>query len=131
MKISIIAAKGFVFLVLGIFSMSALGYGASGSSTPSCKPPKFSEMTPPKSSVVAPGSEFSFVASRSTKQRSIKVQVKGQSVELAVEKQKLGAYLVTGNLPEEFKEGFVKVAITAKTEHSCAGKGGWLLKIAE
>ena len=111
--------------------MSALGYGAGASSTRSCKPPSFSEMMPPKSTVVAPASEFSFVASRNTKQRSIKVQVKGQNVDLAIEKQKLGAYLVKGNLPEEIKEGFVKVSITAKTEHSCAGKGGWLLKIAE
>ncbi len=131
MKMSINDSRGFVFLALGIFSMSALGYGAGASSTSSCKPPSFSEMTPPKSSVVAPGSEFSFVASRTTKQKSIKVQIKGQSVGLVVEKQKLGPYLVKGNLPEEIREGFVKVAITAKTEHSCAGKGGWLLNIVE
>lgn len=131
MKLSINIAKGFVFLVLGLFSISALGYGSGASSTRSCKPPSFSEMTPPKSSVVAPASEFSFVASRNTKQRSIKVQIKRQNVDLVIEQQKLGAYLVKGNLPENIKEGFVKVAITAKTEYACTGKGGWLLNIAE
>ncbi len=131
MKISLNVAKVLIFLVLATFSIGAMAYGGGATASTSCKKPKFSEMTPPKSTVVAPGSEFSFVASRDTKPNSIKVDIKGHNVALVTEKQKLGNYLVSGNLPEDVKQGFVRVAISAKTDRSCDGTAGWLLKIEE
>ena len=131
MKISLNVVKALIFLVLATFSIGAVAYGGGATASTSCKKPEFSEMTPPKSSVVAPGSEFSFVASRDTKPGSIKVDIKGQVVALITKKQKSGYYLVSGNLPEEIKQGYVRVAISAKTDRSCDGTAGWLLKIEE
>lgn len=123
--------KNLVFLIVAIFSTNAFAYGGGGSSRKSCKQPKISKQTPPKSSVVAPGSEFSFNLSDDTSRSSIEVIVKGQKVDVGIAQKKF-KLVVTGRLPESIKDGYAKIAIKAKTKSKCAlEKGGWLLKIAE
>ena len=122
--------KIFVFLVLAVFSMNAFAYGGGGSSRKSCKQPKVSKQSPPKSSVVAPGSEFSFSLSRDTNRKSIEVSVKGEKVDVDITQEKF-KLVVTGRLPESIKDGYAKITIKAKSKSKCAMKGGWLLKIAE
>lgn len=121
--------KFLVFLVLVGLSTQTWSYGGGGGGS-SCKEPSFKNMTPPKSTVVEPGAEFSFTASSNTNPKSIKVVVKGQEVDLQVEKN--GAIKVTGNLPPELTDGYARINITASSSpSSCQGEGGWLLKIGE
>ena len=122
--------KIFVFLMVAVFSTSAFAYGGGGSSRKSCKQPKVSKQTPPKSSVVAPGSEISFSLSRDTNLNSIEVSVKGEKVDVDIAQEKF-KLAVTGRLPESIKDGYAKIVIKAKSKSKCAMKGGWLLKIAE
>lgn len=131
MKISLHAVKVLIVLMLISFSMNVIAYGGGARATTKCKKPRFSEMTPPKSTVVEPGSEFSFVASRDTEPKSVKVRIKGQDVPLKTEIKKIGGIRMTGNLPDDITQGYVRVAISAKTNRSCDGKGGWLLKIED
>ena len=123
--------KIFVFLMVAIFSTNAFAYGGGGSSRKSCKQPKVSKQTPPKSSVVAPGSEFSFSLSRDTSLSSVEVSVKGEKVDVDIAQEKF-KLVVTGRLPESIKDGYAKIVIKAKSKSKCTlEKGGWLLKIAE
>lgn len=87
-------------------------------------------MTPVKGTVVSPGARFSFTASANTNPKSIKVVVKGNEVELSVEKN--GSVNVSGNLPSSIKGGYARVNISASSSpNSCVGTDGWLLKLAE
>ncbi len=131
MKISLHIVKVMVVLMLTSFSMNVMAYGGGARATTKCKKPRFSEMAPPKSTVVEPGAEFSFIASRDTKPKSIKVRIKGQEVPLATENKKIGGIQVSGNLPADIKQGFVRVAVSAETNRSCEGSDGWLLKIED
>jgi|JYMV01.1.fsa_nt_gi hypothetical protein len=119
-----------VVLVLGLAPPNAWSYGGGGSQSTSCKKPSFKDMTPVKGTVVSPGARFSFTASSNTNPRSIKVVVKGNEVELSVEKN--GSINVSGNLPSSIKGGYARVNISASSSpSSCMGKDGWLLKLAE
>lgn len=94
-----------------------------------CKEPSFSDMAPEKSTVVGPGTEFSFTASSNTNPDSIKVMVKGYEVDLNIINN--GSIKVTGKLPDEITEGYARINITASSSpSSCIGNSGWLLKIS-
>ena len=121
--------KILVFLLLGLCVTNAWCYGGGGGQANKCKKPSFEDMSPPKSSVVAPGTEFSFTASENTNPRSIKVVVKGHDVDLKIESN--GRIKVTGNLPPEVKEGYARVNISATSSAKCSAQDGWLLKIGE
>ncbi|MEE2767174.1 MAG: hypothetical protein VX679_06505 [Pseudomonadota bacterium] len=120
-----------VVLVLGLVPPNAWSYGGGGGSqSTSCKKPSFKDMTPVKGTVVSPGARFSFTASANTNPKSIKVVVKGNEVELSVEKN--GSVNVSGNLPSSIKGGYARVNISASSSpNSCVGTDGWLLKLAE
>ena len=120
-----------ILILAGSFSFNAFGYGGGAKSTTSCKKPRFTQQLPAPSSVVTPGSEFSFTASADTKRKSIKVTVEGESVDLEIVDQKNGKYAVSGLLPETITKGHIKLTINADSIHKCPVKDGWLLKVAE
>lgn len=118
--------------ILGLFLCSSVltnawSYGGGGGQADKCREPSFDQMVPPKSSVVSPGDEFSFKASSNTNPQSIKVEVKGRSIELNIEKN--GTIKVSGKLPEDLEAGYARINITANSSSKCMAKGGWLLKI--
>ncbi len=114
--------------ILAVFSTNALSYGSSSSSKKACKKPKFTQFTPPRLSVVAPQSEFSFLASASTNPASIVVSAKKQPVEVTINKTNNG-YSVSGNLPASLQDTFARVDIKATGTNSCKANDGWLLNI--
>ena len=116
-------------LLLAFITSNAWAYGGGGGQADKCRKPAFDDMVPPKSSVVAPGDEFSFSASSNTNPKSIKVVVKGQSVDLNISKN--GKIKATGKLPADLKAGYARINITANSSSKCIGEGGWLLKIEE
>ncbi|MGH8558903.1 MAG: hypothetical protein ACRESZ_15910 [Methylococcales bacterium] len=117
------------FLLFVFFSTSAWSYGGGGGEAAKCKKPAFKDMSPPQSSAVSPGAEFSFTASSNTNPKSIKVEVKGHDVGLKVKTN--GSIKVTGNLPPEATEGYARINISANSSANCAAQDGWLLKISE
>ena len=116
-------------LLLLLFADNAAAYGSS-SSTKSCKKPSFSQFSPPASTSVKPGDEFSFIASANTLSGSIKVIIKKQPVKINISK-KGTQHKVTGKLPETMKGSYARINITARTNTKCNGSDGWLLKITE
>ena len=114
-------------LLLMVFSTNASAYGSS-SSKKACKKPKFSQFTPPHLTVVAPQSEFSFLASTLTSPASIEVSVKKQSVEVTINKMNNG-YSVTGKLPASLQGTYARIDIKATGTNNCKGNDGWLLNI--
>ena len=73
--------KLMIVFIFAIFSTNALAYGSS-SSKKACKKPKFTQFTPEHLAVVAPQSEFSFLASALTNPETIVVSVKKQAVKI-------------------------------------------------
>lgn len=123
--------KSFIFIVSMIISLSAYGYGGGGSAKKTCDKPKFKKKTPVASSVVSPGSEFSFIASANTKLKSLKVTVKGKPVNVDIDERKNGKLYVVGRLPKSLENEFAKIKIVAASKRKCAVRDGWLLKIAK
>lgn len=121
--------KSLIIVFACLFAMSAYGYGGGGSATKTCDKPKFKNKTPEAKSVISPNTDFSFVASRNTKPRSIEVSVKGEKVDINVEEQKNGKYLVSGRMPAKYTDGFAKIKVKAKSKSKCAVSDGWLVKI--
>jgi len=117
----------FIFV---LFSTNIFAYGGGSSSKRSCAKPDISQFTPPHLSVVAPESEFSFVASAATNPETIEVSMKKQVVETNIEKV-TGGYSVTGNLPASLEGSYVRVNIKAKGTNNCPESDGWLLKIEQ
>lgn len=123
-------------LVLGFSNISwaqstgHIGHGGGGEG-PSCVRAKISRYTPEHLATVAPGSEFSFVASGSNGPGHIHVSIKQQPVDVTIE-DKETFYLVKGKLPEEIKNSVVRISVTLKSKVSkCDTEGGWLLKVTE
>ncbi len=107
---------------------------ANSSSTSPCAQVFLSAFTPPpfsqdKNNVeVAPKSEFSFMASKTTNSASITVKIKGEKVPVAVTPIGNG-FLVKGKLPDTIKGAFIRVEIFAKGPSNCDKAEGWLLKV--
>ncbi len=118
-----------VLLLLGFLTTNGWSYGGGGGQASKCKKPSVKDMAPPQSSVVAPGAEFSFTASSNTNPESIKVNVKGQDVELKI--QKNGNVKVNGNLPAGLTGDYARINITASSSANCTIKDGWLLNIGK
>lgn len=116
-------------LVLMTAASNCWAYGSS-SSTKSCDKPRFSDFNPPEKSEVPVQSAFSFIASGVSDPNSIKVTVKNQPVEIALD-DKGSVYQVTGNLPESLSGTYARIAISADGRNRCKGTGGWLIKIAD
>ena len=105
--------KILVFLALSMTAINVWSWEA-----PACKEPAFKNQKPPKSSVVAPGSEFSFTASPNTMPGSIKAWIEDIEVDLDV-KEHYG-YRVTGNLPAELTGVYAVIKIRAHSRpESC------------
>ena len=106
---------------------------APGSLDP-CTQVYFSAFTPIPFSVeknnveVAPKSEISFLASKTTNWPSITVKVKDEKVPVTVTTITNG-YLVKGKLPATVKGSYIRVEIFAKGPNDCDKADGWLLKV--
>ncbi|MDH4085094.1 MAG: hypothetical protein OEV99_15520 [Nitrospira sp.] len=106
---------------------------APGSLDP-CTQVYFSAFTPPPFSVennnvaVAPKSEFSFLASKTTNWPSITVKIKDEKVPVTVTTITNG-YLAKGKLPDSVKGRYIRVEIFAKGPNDCDKADGWLLKV--
>ncbi len=122
--------KKITFFIFVIFSTNIFAYGSGSSSKKACVKPDLSQFTPPHLSVVAPESEFSFVASPSTNPKTIEVSMKKQLVETNIEKIS-GGYSVSGKLPASLEGAYVRVNIKAKGTNNCPESDGWLLKIEQ
>ena len=119
-----------VVLILSSFRSNIFAYGSS-SSKKACTKPVFTQFTPVHLAVVAPQSEFSFLASALTNPKTIEVNVKKQLVDVTINKINKG-YSVVGIMPESLQSGtFARVNIKAKGTNKCVGNDGWLLKIGE
>ncbi len=119
-------------LVALLFSVNTCwAYGGGSSSSKACEKPKFSNFSPAENAEAAPGSSFSFAASKNTYPTSIKVTVKGQPVEVTSDKKADGTFAVSGKLPATAKGGFARIAINADAQSNCKGSGGWLVKVPE
>jgi hypothetical protein len=111
---------------------NALAYGGGGSSSAkACAKPKFSEFKPAENAEVAPGSAFSFSASKNTYPNTLKVTVKGKPASIQTTPQNDGTFEVNGKLPSEVKGTFARISIVADAQSNCNGTGGWLVKISE
>lgn len=106
---------------------------APGSLDP-CTQVDFSAFTPSPFSAqknnveVAPKSEFSFLASKTTHWPSITVKIKDEKVPVTVTPITNG-YLVKGKLPASVKGSYIRVEIFAKGPNDCDKADGWLLKV--
>ncbi|MGR9105617.1 MAG: hypothetical protein ACU843_01690 [Gammaproteobacteria bacterium] len=129
MNTRILPRQLLAFLLLGFFAANAWAYGGGGGQAAKCSKPSFKDMTPPQSSVMSPGAEFSFSASPNTNPESIKVVVKGHPVDLKIAKN--GSIKVVGNLPPEVTEGYARINITAHSSAKCEVTDGWLVKIGQ
>ena len=108
---------------------------AGTTSLDACSNVTFSSFTPkPYSQAnndteVAPQSEFSFVASKTTLPKTITVTIKGESVPVTVIPHFSG-FQVTGKIPASAKGSFIRVEIKGKGPNLCQRGDGWLLKVA-
>ena len=102
--------------------------GGGGSKAGHCKSLKFTQIKPPPSSEVAPGSDFSFSLSNA-KADSIKVEVKGIETDVTITDKGFGQLKVAGQLPSSLDDEFAKINVTANDIDGCYGRKGWLLKI--
>ena len=119
-------------LVLFCLTANAWAYGGGASGgTKACEKPKFSAFTPAANAEVAPGSAFSFTASKNTYPNTIKVTVKDRPTDIKVEKKNDGTYAVNGKLPAAVKGTYARIAIDADAQSNCNGNGGWLVKVKE
>ena len=114
-----------LFLALSITAINVWGWKA-----PACIQPAFKNEKPPKSSIVPPGSEFSFTASPNTMPSSIRAWVEDIEVNLDIIENY--GYRVTGNLPAELVDVYAVIKIRAHSEpKSCNTEKRWLIKISE
>lgn len=91
-------------------------------------PPPFSQ---DKNNVeVAPKSEFSFLASKTTNSQRITVKIKDEKVPITVTPINNG-FLVKGKIPATVKGSFIRVDIYAKGPNDCDKADGWLLKVGK
>jgi len=116
-----------IAFILVSFSTHVFAYGSS-SSKKACAKPRLTQFTPAHLSTVTPQSTFSFLASSSANPDSIKVDAKGQSVEIDIKKIK-NSYSVTGALPASLQGGYARINIAVTGTNNCKAKDGWLLKI--
>jgi hypothetical protein len=79
---------------------------------------------------VAPKSEFSFLASKTTNWPSITVKIKEEKVPVTVTTITNG-YLVKGKLPASVKGRYIRLEIFAKGPNNCDKADGWLLKVGD
>lgn len=106
----------------------------SPGSTDPCTQVYFSAFTPAPFSAeknnveVAPKSEFSFLASKSTNYPSITVKIKDEKVPVTVT-QNTNGYLVKGKLPASVKGRYIRLEIFARGPNDCDKADGWLLKV--
>lgn len=108
------------------YAGQAAAYGSS--SKKACKPPRFWQFQPPHLAEVRPQSEFSFLASGSTRPDSLQVTVKGQPVAVTVDKKQAN-FLVSGKLPADLGDTPARISIRGIGTNKCKGRDGWLVKI--
>ncbi len=77
---------------------------------------------------VAPKSEFSFLASKTTNWPSITVKIKDEKVPVTVTPATNG-HLVKGKLPASVKGRYIRLEVFAKGPNNCDKADGWLLKV--
>lgn len=106
------------------------GHSMGNAGGPACVKAKVSRFNPEHLSTVAPGSEFSFLASGAASPRNIHVSAKQIPIEVTTE-DKETFYLVRGKLPLELR-GPIRITVKVKAKYAkCDEEDGWMLKIAE
>lgn len=107
------------------------GNSGSGGTSGHCMKAHLSKFQPAHLETVAPGAEFSFLASNIQKAEQVSVTVKGIPVELSSE-FKDPNFVVKGKLPSSLVNttARVNIKVSAKMAH-CEAENGWLLKITE
>ncbi len=93
-----------------------------------CQKIRYSNFKPKHKGDAAPGSAFSFTASKEALPNSIRVKIKKTKVDIEVEK-KGEYYKVTGRLPADLENTFARIAILGNAVMECETKGGWLVNI--
>ena len=93
-----------------------------------CQKIRYSNFKPKHKEEAAPGSAFSFTASKEALPNSIRVKIKKTKVDVKVEK-KGEYYKVTGRLPADLENTFARIAILGNAVMECETKGGWLVNI--
>ncbi|NOT85303.1 MAG: hypothetical protein HOP02_11120 [Methylococcaceae bacterium] len=125
----------FLSVMLLTVSSSVFAYvpsmGGSGGGGSACVKPKFSNFMPEEKAEVKPGAAFSFIASPNTHLNSIKVEVKAIPVKLDIPTKDEKSYKISGKLPENLKNTFVRIVVTGQGSSQCKGSDGWLVKITE
>jgi hypothetical protein len=116
-------------LALMIVANTGWAYGGGSSSSKACDKPKFTDYVPAENAQIAPGSEFSFTASKNTYPSTIKVSVKEQAVTITTDKKNDGTFAVSGKLPASVKGTYARITIAADAQSNCKGTGGWLVKV--
>lgn len=108
----------------------------TGGSLDACTQVILSAFTPPPFSMdknnveVAPKSEFSFLASKTTNPQRITVKIKDENVPVTVTPINNG-FLVKGKLPASVNGSFIRLDIYAKGPNDCDKADGWLLKVGK
>lgn len=123
--------KKMCLISLLLLNHSAWAYSGGSSGTKACAKPKFSEFTPAEKTEVKVGSDFSFVASANTYPESIKVTIKDAPVSVNIADKNGATFKVSGKLPDNLKDSYVRVNINAEGTNQCKGSDGWLLKITQ
>ena len=118
---------GFVLtLVLAFSSVIA----NAGEEREKCKRPRFRSFEPINKSEVEPESEISFHAYDVAGPHAIKVFAKGIPMKVTVENRNL-FYVVTGKLPAELKDTYVRVNVKGTALLGCKSQDGVLLKVRD
>jgi hypothetical protein len=136
-----VSLRNLLRLVLAVGVCGTAGqvwaYDASpniSSGVDACADVILSAFTPPpfsvdkNNTVVAPKSEFSFLASKNTNSQHITVKIKDEKVPVTVTPISNG-FLVKGKLPASVKGSYIRLDIYAKGPNDCDKADGWLLKV--
>ncbi len=116
-------------VVLTMWALDSWGYGGSPAGGKTCRTPVFAEFNPPDKAEVKPGSQFSFLT-WSILPETLKVTVKGQPIKVIIT-AKGSAFLVSGTLPEQLRNTYARITLSAYGPGRCRGTAGWLVKISD
>lgn len=128
-----------ILKTLFIFSALIVSYSASAYNgkplDEQCKKPRFDRFSlpiykPPERINVAPESEFSFRLSSKTAVETLKLTIKGKSIDYQIEKNNSFSR-ITSKIPAEYTGKFIRINASVTAKLDCIGKGGWLVKVAD
>lgn len=128
---STLAWKGVLLLTALVFTQIASAITPAEEPEKKCIKPKFRDFVPAPKSEVAPESEISFHINRFADPEHVVATAKALPLKVEVVDKKT-FYFVKAKLPEELREGFVRIHVEAKSiEGDCLGQSGWLISIVD